>query len=171
MMIANVVDGRAAQGDRPRATLVVVPGAVLKQWESEFKKHMDPDHPLEILKWHPNIESKFVLEMHDVVLATYTQVANSYPKPSASKKKAKPSGDADSIASQSSEDDADDAAIGPLKGKLGLLHQVDWLRICYDECHVIKNYRSRAAQAARHLKAKFTWLMSGSIVLNGIEEF
>lgn len=53
-------------------------------------------------------------------------------------------------------------------GDDGLLFQVHWHRIVLDEAQMIKNHRTKVAQAAWRLHANHRWLLSGTPIQNSV---
>jgi SNF2 family DNA or RNA helicase len=56
-----------------------------------------------------------------------------------------------------------------LKG--GLLHQVEWSRVVYDEAHHLRNSNTALFHGAHMLKGKIHWLVSGTPIQNNIKDF
>ena len=52
----------------------------------------------------------------------------------------------------------------------GLLHRLNFYRIVLDEAQAIKNYQSQTSKAVRALDAKFRWAISGTPILNAVDE-
>lgn len=55
-------------------------------------------------------------------------------------------------------------------GDNGLLFQVSWQRVVLDEGQVIKNPRTRVAQAAWALRASHRWILSGTPIQNSVND-
>jgi SNF2 family DNA or RNA helicase len=53
----------------------------------------------------------------------------------------------------------------------GILFRAKFHRVVLDEAHVIKNHRSLTSRSCSALEAKFRWSISGTIVLNNLNEF
>ncbi|KAH8678935.1 SNF2 family N-terminal domain-containing protein [Tricladium varicosporioides] len=140
-----------------RATLIVVPAAVVDQWYDEIKIHAGKKFK-KILKYksssHIPVE---LLEDLDVVITTYNEVMRQFPFP----------------------DKQGRELIGQIGYKmwwkqavedLGDLHQVNWYRVVLDEAHAIKNNSGRTSLACQNLKAAFRWCLTGTPLLNRFEE-
>ena len=166
MAIANMVDGRAAQTDKARATLIVAPAALQQQWMNEIIRHTDTK--LGLLKntfiykekpftaAHPNpIET---LAMYDVVITSYHEIIRSMPKREYPK---------ELISARAKEEWWNEY----FKKNKGLLHRVKWHRIILDEAQAIKNHTSRTSEGAWKLRGKYRWTLSGTPVVNSLEEF
>lgn len=55
-------------------------------------------------------------------------------------------------------------------GDNGLLFSVSWQRVVLDEGQVIKNPRTRVAQAAWALRASHRWILSGTPIQNSVND-
>ena len=166
MAIANMVDGRAAQTDKARATLIVAPAALQQQWMNEITRHTEPKLGLlrntfiykekPFTAAHPNpIEA---LAMYDVVITSYHEIIRSMPKREYPK---------ELISARAKEEWWDNY----FKRNKGLLHRVKWHRIILDEAQAIKNHTSRTSEGAWKLRGKYRWTLSGTPVVNSLEEF
>ncbi|OAF59144.1 hypothetical protein VC83_04324 [Pseudogymnoascus destructans] len=142
-----------------KATLIVVPASLLSQWEAEIKVHVDEKIFQKVMPYKSSSRiSTNILSDCDIVLMSFTEVANSWPFPS------------------SVEDKADTRLLGEdewannrnsLKGDL---QRVKWYRIVLDEAQAIKNYRSRTSIACHKLDSTYRWTLSGTPVLNSLNE-
>ena len=52
MMIANILDGRPADNDEVKTTLIVANPGLVSQWMSEIEKHCEPEAMGEVLRYH-----------------------------------------------------------------------------------------------------------------------
>ncbi|KAK8460285.1 hypothetical protein SEVIR_2G308600v4 [Setaria viridis] len=167
---------------RPTAgTLVVCPASVLKQWANELTDKVSESAKLSVLVYHGGLRTKDPSELakYDVVVTTYTIVANEVPKqiadddgdqknseePSASNKR-KPPSNANSKSKKKKKKlrDSDfDLDSGPIA-------RVRWFRVVLDEAQTIKNYRTIVARACCGLRAKRRWCLSGTPIQNAIDE-
>jgi hypothetical protein len=142
-----------------KATLIVVPASLLSQWEAEIKVHVDEKIFQKVMAYKSSSRiSTNILSDCDIVLTSFTEVANSWPFPN------------------SVEDKADARLLGEdvwannrdaLKGDL---QRVKWYRIVLDEAQAIKNYRSRTSIACHKLDSTYRWALSGTPVLNSLNE-
>ncbi|TKW26616.1 hypothetical protein SEVIR_3G202000v4 [Setaria viridis] len=167
---------------RPAAgTLVVCPASVLKQWANELTDKVSESAKLSVLVYHGGLRTKDPSELakYDVVVTTYTIVANEVPKqiadddadrknsgePSAGNKR-KPPSSAKSKSKKKKKKlkDSDfDLDSGPLA-------RVRWFRVVLDEAQTIKNHRTIVARACCGLRAKRRWCLSGTPIQNAIDE-
>jgi len=54
--------------------------------------------------------------------------------------------------------------------ELGNLHLVNWYRVVLDEAQAIKNNSARTSLACQHLKSVYRWCLTGTPLLNRLEE-
>jgi SNF2 family DNA or RNA helicase len=140
MMLANIVNGRRPKGEKgPRATLLVASQNLLNQWKKEIETHTDGT--LKIMKYSSGnrIDSNRcfeILEGHDIILTTYTEIMRSYPK------------NEPPITCQTTEDKIDWWK-NVYETQRGVLHRMIFQRIVLDEAQAIKNHTSRTSIACR----------------------
>jgi SNF2 family DNA or RNA helicase len=53
---------------------------------------------------------------------------------------------------------------------LGPLHDIDWFRVVLDESQAIKNNNARTSMACQNLKSVYRWCLTGTPLLNRLEE-
>ncbi|KAF2838673.1 hypothetical protein M501DRAFT_1016765 [Patellaria atrata CBS 101060] len=167
MMLANIITSRPAKSKNTKSvdrqtTLIVVPASLISQWGNEIKAHCEDDWIGNVIKYRSNDKSESTLEeenllAHDFVLTTYYEVSKSYPKCDPPKEL------------QTSEE----KIVWwnkYLAEERGLLHRVVFYRVVLDEAQAIKNYKSHTSIACRGLIAKRRWALSGTPIMNTIEE-
>ena len=126
-----------------RATLVVAPLALIRQWEAEIKEKVTKDHALKVCVHHGPQRTKDpkVLARYDVVITTYqslvSEQGNSSPDPD-----------------------------GLQAGCFG----VHWFRVILDEAHSIKNRNAKATKAACAIRAEYRWCLTGTPMQNNLDE-
>ncbi|CAI9109535.1 OLC1v1009370C1 [Oldenlandia corymbosa var. corymbosa] len=142
--------------ERPNAgTLVVCPASVLRQWARELDEKVTEESKLSVLVYHGSKRTLDPVELakYDVVLTTYALVTIEVQKPpeagDGSKKRKRKNG------------------VNSGGGTLGKVH---WFRVILDEAHIIKNYKTKVAQACSRLRAKSRWCLSGTPLQNEIVE-
>lgn len=141
-----------------KATLIVVPSSVIIQWMKEIRKHVEEKAMARVLHYKRSQKLELiVLQDQDVVLTTYNEVMKSYVHPS----------DEELAKWETTGKDHWKERVTELRGQL---HQVDWYRVVLDEAHAIKNYQSRTSNACCSLRAKYRWALSGTPILNGLDE-
>eukprot|EP00168_Porphyra_purpurea_P007717 TRINITY_DN1969_c0_g1_i1.p1 TRINITY_DN1969_c0_g1~~TRINITY_DN1969_c0_g1_i1.p1 ORF type:complete len:660 (-),score=237.65 TRINITY_DN1969_c0_g1_i1:206-2185(-) len=141
---------RATVGGIPvsaRATLIVCPVSLLRQWEAELDRRttMRPRvEPLKVLRWYGQGRTRdpAVLAKYDVVLTTYGIVASSAGKGS-----------------------KEGATSSPLA-------VVDWYRICIDESHYIRGGRTSATfRFLKSVPSRRRWSVSGTPINRRLSDF
>ncbi|KFZ20291.1 hypothetical protein V501_00200 [Pseudogymnoascus sp. VKM F-4519 (FW-2642)] len=160
--LATMVGNPPAEEDiaeMRKATLIVVPASLLSQWEAEIKAHVDEKIFQKVMPYKSSSRiSTNILSDCDIVLTSFTEVANSWPFPSSVEDKA----DARLLGEDEWANNRDS-----LKGDL---QRVKWYRIVLDEAQAIKNYRSRTSIACHKLDSTYRWALSGTPVLNSLNE-
>ncbi|KFY99605.1 hypothetical protein V498_00610 [Pseudogymnoascus sp. VKM F-4517 (FW-2822)] len=142
-----------------KATLIVAPASLLSQWEAEIKVHVDEKIFQKVMPYKASSRiSTNILSDCDIVLTSFTEVLNSWPFPNSVEDKAE--------ASQMGDDEWANSH-PELKGDL---QRVKWYRLVLDEAQVIKNYRSRTSIACHKLDSTYRWALSGTPVLNSLNE-
>jgi len=142
-----------------KATLIVVPASAVKQWVEEIKKHVDPQVFEGLLQYKASSEIPMVfLQYSDIVITSYQEVMKSLPFPTTPDDK------------KDAQDMGIEAWIMQHKSNLGYLHKMKWYRIVLDEAHAIKNYKSRTSLACVFLDGIFRWAMTGTPLMNNLDE-
>ncbi|TAQ90570.1 hypothetical protein B7494_g1097 [Chlorociboria aeruginascens] len=159
--LACMVGNPPGQGDLKhgvKATLIVVPSSVILQWLDEIRLHVKEKIFPKIMHYKTSANIPLsVLEDLDIVLTSYNEVMRQFPYPDRDAK-------------------AEIMRIGykqwwaKAKTGLGPLHQVDWYRVVLDEAHAIKNNKSKTSLACQNLKSVFRWCLTGTPLLNRLEE-
>ncbi|KAJ9107372.1 hypothetical protein QFC21_000822 [Naganishia friedmannii] len=147
-----------------KTTLIVAPLALLEQWKLEIEHKTYGQ--LRVYIFHgPNKNiTKKQLKKYDVVLTTYGTLVQQFPPPEKKEKTRKPNDFID----ESAEDD--DHEFTSNKVKHGPLALVYWYRVVLDEAAQIRNKRTRAAKACFELDALNRWVLSGTLIVNSLED-
>jgi SNF2 family DNA or RNA helicase len=161
MMLANIVNGLPPKGEQPRTTLLVASQNLLRQWAQEIQTHT-ADNLLTVMKYGSgnrldSNRSYQILQQHDIVLTTYGEVMQSYPK------------NEPPIECQTAEEKIKWWHNVFETGR-GVLHRMKFYRIVLDEAQAIKNHNSRTSIACRALMADHKWALTGTPVLNSLTE-
>ncbi|KAI1481970.1 SNF2 family N-terminal domain-containing protein [Daldinia eschscholtzii] len=127
----------------PRINLIVCPLSIpaITSWQDQVEKHFEKGS-LTYSIYHGLARGKTAanLKSVDIVFTTYETL------------RAEVSG-GDSSMRRSS-----------------LLHGIEWHRVILDEAHVVRNRASKTFQAARMLKAKHRWCLTGTPIQNRLED-
>lgn len=110
--------------NRPKATLVVVPASLLKQWEDEVEKHVKPEYLSKVQIYKKSSKLKLrVVQDCDIVITTYAEILSSWN------------------VKMSEDDRRTSELIGVDKWRelnkdtLGILHQISWYRVVLGSPH------------------------------------
>lgn len=168
MMLCNIVNGRVLHTKKCHTTLIVASAALVSQWRQEIADKVYTNREKKygigrVKEYHATAQIKSNQELEelrecDIVLTTYTQVQKSYPNTEIPSQY--------TTAKQKAEWWKDH-----FEENKGALHRIKWHRVVLDEAHAIKNHKSLTSVACRALEAKHHWAMSGTIILNRVDEF
>jgi DNA repair protein RAD5 len=145
--------GRNSNGvePAPATTLVVAPMSLLAQWASEAEK-ASKEGTCKVLIYYGSEKS--------VNLQTLCSAANVASAPNVI---------ITSYGTILSEFNAV-AAAGGNRGSHGGLFSIEYWRIILDEAHMIKNRQSKTAKACYELAAKHRWTLTGTPIVNRLED-
>ncbi|XP_062192955.1 helicase-like transcription factor CHR28 isoform X2 [Phragmites australis] len=165
---------------RPAAgTLVVCPASVLRQWANELADKVSESAKLSVLVYHGGTRTKDPSELakYDVVVTTYTIVANEVPKQNADDDADQKNTEESSAGNKRKLPSNAQSKAKKKKKKLkdidldsGPIARVRWFRVVLDEAQTIKNFRTQVAKACCGLRAKRRWCLSGTPIQNAIDE-
>lgn len=141
-----------------KTTLIIAPVALLRQWNEEIAQKIRPGtHRLSTFLHHSSSKKKTHRELRqfDVVLTTFGTLATEMKKMDSFnvRKQADPNAQP--------RDDEKCLFIGPL---------CHWYRVIVDEAQCIKNRTTRTAKAAYHINARSRFCLTGTPMMNGVEE-
>ncbi|KAK4546333.1 hypothetical protein LTR36_002010 [Oleoguttula mirabilis] len=135
----------------PATTLVVAPMSLLAQWASEAQK-ASKEGTLKVLVYYGSEKSANLQTLccganattaPNVIITSYGVVLSEF----------------NAVAAQ-----------GGNRGSHGGLFSVDYWRIILDEAHMIKNRQSKTAKACYELAATHRWVLTGTPIVNRLED-
>lgn len=135
----------------PATTLVVAPMSLLAQWASEAQK-ASKDGTLKVLVYYGSEKSANLQTLccaanattaPNVIITSYGVVLSEF----------------NSVAAQ-----------GGNRGSHGGLFSLDYWRIILDEAHMVKNRQSKTAKACYELAATHRWVLTGTPIVNRLED-
>jgi DNA repair protein RAD5 len=135
----------------PCTTLVVAPMSLLAQWQSEAEKASKPG-TLKTLVYYgsdKNVNLKTLCceinasSAPNVIITSYGTVLSEYNQA---------------------------VAAGGDRGSTGGLFSIEYFRIILDEAHMIKNRQSKTARACYELAAEHRWTLTGTPIVNRLED-
>ncbi len=165
MTIACMISNPPTPDSTSRCTLIVCTPALVTQWESELRKHSEPEVFRRMLKYHGKEFSRIygrsaegVIQNADVVFTSYQEVLKSYPRFRPPK---------EIVLSEKKREWWTEE----YEKNRDILHRVHFHRIVLDEAQIIKNHLSQISIACRGLMGKHRWAISGTPIQNRVEEF
>ncbi|KDQ12067.1 hypothetical protein BOTBODRAFT_57119 [Botryobasidium botryosum FD-172 SS1] len=127
----------------PSATLVVAPMSLLSQWKSELERASKPG-TIRVMLWYGNSRGSLSSEL-DLADGLINVVITSYG----------------TLISEHGKD---------LKGASSPLFSREWKRVVLDEAHTIRSRITRTAKACFDLKARVRWALTGTPIINRLED-
>ena len=132
-----------------RNTLVVVPRALLEQWEAVLLKTTGHQSVV----FHGNVRHEYTLEelqSSPIVITTYSTLATGCVS---TKKKKKKMVQKKSVP------------------KKNLLLEIKWGRVIFDEAHHLRNDNTRIFAGAKKVSSQIRWLITGTPIQNRKSDF
>ncbi|RDW65820.1 ATP-dependent DNA helicase [Aspergillus mulundensis] len=157
--IALMVSRPSSDPER-KTTLIIAPVALMQQWKREIEKIIRPKHRLQVYILH-GAQSKTnfsELKKFDVVLTTFGTLASELKRVNEYEKLLKEGAEESTLSRQ-------------FLRKLPCLGPISkWYRVIIDEAQCIKNRGTQSAMACCRLNATYRWCMSGTPMMNTVEE-
>ena len=127
-----------------KATLVVAPLALIRQWEAEVADKVEASHELRVCVHHGPKRTKRPsdLKRYDIVITTYQTLVSEFDKhnPTARYNAQEP------------------------------CFANHWYRVILDEAHSIKNRNAKATKACCGLNSEYRWCLTGTPMQNNLDE-
>ncbi|RXK35500.1 hypothetical protein M231_07232 [Tremella mesenterica] len=148
--------GNSSPDPQVKTTLIVAPLGLLKQWEAEIESKTQTGH-LSIYIHHGSgrLSKAKELKKFDVVLTTYGTMA--------SEAGLEVSGSQNRCGVVMDKHCRPYSVTGPL-------FRMRFYRVVLDESHTIRNKKTRAAEAAFMLDAVHRWSLTGTLVVNTLDD-
>ncbi|KAI9664003.1 MAG: hypothetical protein M1821_007494 [Bathelium mastoideum] len=140
-----------------KTTLIVAPVALLRQWKREIEEKLKPAHRLSVFIFHGQKSSMTYnrLRQYDVVLTSFGKLGMELKR--LQKFEFRKTTDPDARPRK----DEEVCLIG---------EESKWYRVIIDEAQCIKNRTTQVSQAACKLQAKYRICMTGTPMMNNVEE-
>lgn len=152
---------RQSRNPERKSNLVIAPVALMQQWKREIERLLRPGrHQLSVFVLHGEKRGTSFrdLKEYDVVLTTFGTLASEYKRKVKYEELHKQSGSSEPLPRQ-------------IVNQLPCLGPTSkWHRIIIDEAQCIKNRNTKAALAACQLDSTHRWCMSGTPMMNNVEE-
>lgn len=162
MTIAAMVANQASAGEQSKTTLIVATPPLVAQWMSELERHVENGVFPGVVRYHTSSKlhgtgAIFVLQSASIILTTYGEVINSYPK-------FEPPEEYTTLEEKLSWWDE------IWEKTRGALHRIHFHRVVLDEAHAIKNHVAQTSVSCRALMAKNRWAITGTPIHNRVQE-
>ncbi|RPD76809.1 hypothetical protein L226DRAFT_459891 [Lentinus tigrinus ALCF2SS1-7] len=148
-MIATMVMNQPSEKDEHRATLIVVPAALLLQWKEELETKTNDIFDVHIQHGKDKIKRADLLAEKDVVITTYHTLNLDFGIPNDIE-----SGD----------------ELDYIKEHGGPMSQTKWYRVVLDEAQFVRNRSTRCSKAVAMLRAKYRWCLTGTPITNTLAD-
>ncbi|KAJ4990987.1 SNF2 family domain-containing protein [Stagonosporopsis vannaccii] len=158
----SLICARPSKDPARKTTLIIAPVALMRQWEKEIERHVHPNHRLSVYVYHGTSgkNADFAkLRQYDIVLTTFGILTSELKQRE------------NRTESTWHQQEQNTGIRRKAKDKLALLgHECMWYRIIIDEAQCIKNRQTAASKAANQLMAMHRVAMTGTPMMNGIDE-
>ncbi|RJE21170.1 SNF2 family helicase ATPase [Aspergillus sclerotialis] len=155
--LALMVSRQSTDPER-KTTLIIAPVSLMQQWRYEIQRMLKPGRRLSVYVLHGERKRLSFPELkeYDVVLTTFGTLASEFKRKN-----------------KYEEYEAEGRGVDfvTLKNNLPVLGPLSkWYRVIIDEAQCIKNRNSKAAQACCRINSIYRWCMSGTPMMNNVEE-
>lgn len=167
MGLGKTIQALALMVSRPstdperKPTLVIAPVALMQQWKREIQRLLRPGrYQLSVFVLHGEKRSTSFrdLKEYDVVLTTFGTLASEFKRKEKYEELHKQSGSSEPLP----------RAVVNMLPCLGPTSK--WYRVIIDEAQCIKNRNTKSALACCRIDATHRWCMSGTPMMNNVEE-
>jgi SNF2 family DNA or RNA helicase len=144
-----------------KTTLIIAPVALMQQWKREIQRMLKPGkHQLSVYVLHGDKRSKSFrdLKHYDVVLTTFGTLSSELKRVEKYEELIKSGAEEPTLRKQYMNALP---CLGPTS---------KWYRVVIDEAQCIKNRNTKSALACCRLNTIFRWCMSGTPMMNNVEE-
>ena len=145
---------------RCKTTLIVAPVALMRQWKQEIEQKLKTSrqHRLSVFVQHGTSKKKTFQDLRgfDIVLTTYGTLASELKREERFRFR---------------KHHNRDAVRNPKEQNAILGEDARWYRIILDEAQCVKNKSTQTAKAANLINAKYRFCMTGTPMMNNVEEF
>ncbi|KAL5333956.1 SNF2 family N-terminal domain-containing protein [Aspergillus crustosus] len=157
--IALMVSRPSTETDR-KTTLIIAPVALMQQWKREIQRMLRPKHQLSVYVLHNEKRNMTFrdLKQYDVVLTTFGTLSSELKRIDKYEDLLKSGAEEPTLTREY------------LKKLPCLGPTSKWYRVIIDEAQCIKNRNTKAATACCRLNATYRWCMSGTPMMNSVEE-
>ncbi len=167
-----------------RATLVVLPPPLLRQWEAELRACVAPGL-LRVVAYRggraANGTAPEALADADVVLCTYPQLQREATKAPKARGARSKGGEAKGSGGDTEGTSAVEGTTEPgitthrrkdpaAAGSASALSRVFWRRVVLDECQMVRSSTTQLARACESLRSDFRWMVSGTPLHAGVDD-
>ncbi|KAF9691927.1 hypothetical protein EKO04_009833 [Ascochyta lentis] len=157
----SLICARPSDDPLRKTTLIIAPVALMRQWEKEIARHVHDRYQLKVYIYHGSGKNADFakLRTYDVVLTTFGTLTSEFRQKETRKE-----------STRHLEEQKTGVRRKP-KEKLALLgHECMWYRVIIDEAQCIKNRQTIGSKAAHDLMAMHRLVMTGTPMMNSIDE-
>ncbi|KAL2845658.1 SNF2 family N-terminal domain-containing protein [Aspergillus pseudoustus] len=157
----SLMVSRPSSDSERKTTLIIAPVALMQQWKREIQKMIKPGkHQVSIHVLHGDKRSMSFrdLKHHDVVLTTFGTLSSELKRVEKYEELVKSGAEEPTLRKQYMKSLP---CLGPTS---------KWYRVIIDEAQCIKNRNTKAALACCRLNTIYRWCMSGTPMMNNVEE-